>query len=416
MPDISQLVRSSGIDLERTSTQLFGMAVEDFSTSTVNPILSAAFGVDENKAPNRNDGTWYGTDYAATLANTQFRPKLKFLFKVEFLFHPEVLARFGAETADWKRNFIFNIKTVDRPKVDFEYEEVNQYNFRTKVLKQIKHRELTMSFADDTGCSVHEFFRFMMMVHSPITRRSATDSFDIAQVHTESTGSGMLFDENPVSMNDMANRGVIDSPIGNAIKAIKITQFFTDITESLDYAPKEVAFFFINPRVVSFDLDDVSHESSDPNSFTMSFDYDSMTMTRARTLVPDPDKSKQMAPWKGSPGDASPTGNVASNGASGARAGDNNPYARILAGVAGTAVSRITNDTIGRAIRKIPGGSLIASNLQGLAGGAVGSAINGTVAGIGNVINQSFARPSRDVVTDDSTAGFDFGSIIKSSD
>lgn len=412
MVDISQLARSSGIDVKRTATELFGMAVEDFSTSTINPILNAAFGVDENKAPDRNDGTWYSTDYAASIANTQFRPKLKFLFKVEFLFHPEVLARFGAETTDWKRNFIFNIKTVDRPKIDFEYEDINQYNFRTKVLKQIKHRELTMTFADDTGCSVHEFFRFMMMVHSPITRRSATDSFDIAQVHTDSTGSGMSFDENPVSMNDMANRGVIDSPIGNAIKAIKVTQFFTDITESLDYAPKEVAFFFINPRVVSFDLDDVSHESSDPNSFTMSFDYDNMVMTRARTLVPESDKSKQIAPWKGAPGDASPTGNVTGNGVNNSGKGDNNPYAKILAGVAGTAVSRITNDTIGRALRQVPGGSLVASTLQGLTGGL----IKNSVAGLGSLVNQSFARPSRDVVSDDSTAGFDLGTIIKSTD
>jgi hypothetical protein len=101
----------------------------------------------------------YGTSYAASIADSQFRPKLKFLFRVEFLFKPEVVKMFGQETAAWAKNFAFLIRSVDRPKVDFEYDDVNMYNFRIKVLKSIKHRALTMTLMDDVGNNVHEFFR-----------------------------------------------------------------------------------------------------------------------------------------------------------------------------------------------------------------------------------------------------------------
>jgi hypothetical protein len=172
MADIQQLLKVGGIDAERTATELFGHAVEDFAAGPLNKALQGAFGSPTPTTVNRNDGSWYATSYAHSLANSQFRPKLKFLFRVEFLFKPKVLEQFGATTAEWAKNFSFMIKSVDRPKVDFEYEDINQYNFRTKVLKQIKHRALTMTFLDDVGNNVHEFFRFMMMVHSPITRRS----------------------------------------------------------------------------------------------------------------------------------------------------------------------------------------------------------------------------------------------------
>ena len=84
MADISGLLKSSGLDLERTATEVFGNAVEDFSRGNIEPALRGAFGQSEEQAVNRNDGSWYSTSYAHNLANSNFRPKLKFLFRVEF--------------------------------------------------------------------------------------------------------------------------------------------------------------------------------------------------------------------------------------------------------------------------------------------------------------------------------------------
>jgi hypothetical protein len=399
--DITQLVAASGIDLERTATQLFGQAVEDFVASPLNDALNAAFGADPNAPVNRNDGSWHTTSYAASLVNSSFRPKLKFLFRVEFLFKqtPDVQQFLSAAKID--RNFVFMIKSVDRPKIDFEYEDVNMYNFKTRVLKNIKHRELTMTFMDDVGNNVYEFFRFMMMVHSPITRRSATAGFDIASAYAAySAGNGMLFTDgigDSAVGNDFAHRGVIDTDVGGIIQAIKISQMFVDpsATGGLGNAAKEVAFFFINPRVVSFDLDDMNHETNEANLFTMQFDYDFMAMTPMRTLQPL-DTSKAMPPWKDAPGDVAPSG---TGGAS--TIGQNDPYTSILAGIAGRAVQKITAETIGREIRKVPGLESVAQTIGGLAQGIAAD----RVLGIGSAINQSFARPARAVVNDSTVVG-----------
>jgi hypothetical protein len=406
MADISQLVRVSGIDAERTATELFGIAVDDFAQGTINPGLRALFGVDPNPPVNRNDGSWYATSYAASLANAQFRPKLKFMFRVEFLFKPQILQQFGSEAAAWKDKFVFLIKSVDRPKVDFDYEEVNQYNFRTKVLKQIKHRELTMTFMDDVGNNVHEFFRFMMFAHSPITRRSVNASNDIADVYaTYATGNGMLFSDNLGNTNDFAHRGVMNTDVGNAIQAIKVTQMYLQPGRGqadLDTGAKEVSFFFVNPRVVSFDLDDVNHEVSDPNLFTMQFDYDFMVMGQQLNLQAVP-AEKALPPVGSAPSEPAPTGRV---GGEGGPDGGNNIYGKILAGVGARAAQRITSETIGRRIRQIPGAGSVADVLGGLVGGFTRDRISG----IASSVTQSNARPTRGVVVDGSTAGPDSAS------
>jgi hypothetical protein len=312
-----------------------------------------------------------------------------------------VLKQFSAETSNWLRNFTFLIKSVDRPKVDFEYEDINQYNFRTKVLKTIKHRALTMTFLDDVGNNVHEFFRFMMFVHSPITRRSIdVDSFDIAGAWAQySTGNGMKF-SGADGKNDFAHRGVLESDVGNAIQAIKVTQMFIQpgsSREDLSTNAKEVAFLFINPRIDSFDLDEVSHDSNDPNVFTMAFDYDFMVMSGMRVLQPV-DSSKAMPPVGSAPGEVVPAGGGSSKSAQ----GGNNPYTSMLAAIGGRATQKLTSEYFGRAIQAVPGLGSVADGI----GGLVNKSASAGIGGLLNKVNQSFAQPtSRPVVTDSAVAG-----------
>lgn len=411
MADISSLLKTSGIDLERTATDIFGAVVEDFSKGTLEPALRSITGVPEQPLPNRNDGGWYATSYAHTLANTNTRPKLKFLFKVEFLFRAEIIELYPALKDN---KFVFSIKSVDRPKVDFEYEEVNRYNFRTKVLKQIKHRELTMSFHDDVGNQVYEFFRTMMMVHSPITRRSINASHDIAQqVASYSTGHGMLFTSDPASNVDFAHRGVINTEIGNAIQAIKITQIFMQPTSSIHDASKEVAFFFMNPRVVSFDLDDVSHEVSDPNVFTMQFDYDFMVMSDMSAFVKS-DDSKGLVGLPGAPGEPSPAQGASTSSSPSGGLGDK--ITGMVSSIGGRAAQKITNETVGKVLRSVPGLGGLASTVGGIANKLVAGGISSTIGTVqrslssntgllGSANVQAPEKPS--FITDSSTFGSD---------
>lgn len=403
MPDIKQLARIAGIDAERTASDLFGMAVEQFASGPINSALRAVTGRAEQPVGNRNDGFWHATSYAHSLANSQFRPKLKFMFRVEFLFKPEIIRDFGVEGAAWAKNFTFMVKSVDRPKYDFEYEDVNMYNFRTKILREIKGRDLTMTFLDDVGNNVHEFFRFMMMVYSPITRRSVNSSNDIAQAYaTYSTGNGMMFSDNLGNTQDFAHRGAIDTDVGNAIQAIKVTQMFmkpANGPNAMDTNAKEVAFFFINPRIMSFDLDDVNHEANEANMFSMQFSYDFMIMGEQQILESSPIE-KSLPPIGTAPSEPTPSSSAALN-RQGSPEGNNNPFTKILSNIGGRAAQKITNEIIGRRIRQVPGLGAVADTLGSLASGITRDSING----ISSRVNQSLARPSRAVVSDSATAG-----------
>lgn len=304
MADITQALDASSINLEKNATDQFGAAVEDFSRGGQDMGNASSFQTSNNSGQPRNERSFYSTSYAAALAGpTSFRPKLRFLFKVQFFFTEEAKAMFtklsGGSDSLGDNDFTFMVKSVDRPKIDLEYEDdVNMYNFRTKALKKIRHRELTMTFLDDTGNRVFDFFDRMMMLYSPITRRSKTrvSPFDkpTPYLNTE-IGNGMVFSDPNSGISqeeDLSHRGVINSPVGNAIESIRVKQIFVDSSEvNLSNALKQNCFDFVNPRIVSFDLDELSYESSDPSSLIMQFDYDwlemvSMTITDNSQLTP----------------------------------------------------------------------------------------------------------------------------------
>lgn len=321
MLDARNILDASDIDLGGSAETIFGAAVEDFSRG--GPTMGRQ-PFDNYEAPRepRNERSFYSTSYAAALAGaTGFRPKLKFLFKVEFFFTEEAKSLLsqltGGSSNLGDNDFTFLIKSVDRPKIDMEYEDdVNMYNFRTKVLKKIRHRELTMTFLDDTGNRVFDFFDRMMMLHSPITRRSKSR----ANAHdkptpfmNDETGNGMVF-SNTLNGNegDLSHRGVINSPVGNAIESIRVKQIFIDSSQQdMSKAMKQNCFDFINPRIVSFDLDDLTHEASEASTLTMQFDYDwlelvAMTITDQDQLTPS--YSHIVTPSvMGAPSDLSPS-------------------------------------------------------------------------------------------------------------
>jgi hypothetical protein len=399
MPDISQLVKSSGINLERTGTELFGTAVEDFARNKINPAISSAFGVNQNAPINRNDGTWHASDYAAGAANSNSRPKFKFMFKVQFLFKPNIANPEVKQLVDQlskDQNFTYMIKSIDRPKVDYDYEEVNMYNFKTKVLKTIKHQALTLAFVEDVGNSVFHFFKLLMMAQSPITRQSINNYKTLPEVVAAyNSGSGMAFGVG----RDFAQRGVVDSDIGNVIQGIRIIQMYIDHTVGLNDAPKAVAWDFINPRIESFDLEDMAHESTDFNGLSMRFDYDFMVMNELGTLTANPGPDYSNRAWKGAPGDISVPGKATGGNA----AGLSGLLGSTLGAVLGRAAQKITSDTLGRQLRVVPG----LGGTADLVGSLVGSTATTKVSGLTTSAAQSFARPSRPVVSDSQTFGGD---------
>lgn len=266
------LIPGVNLNLEKTAYDMFGAATRDFGSRAIGSlggdILKNAIGNEEGEGAAPFSGAWQSTKYAADLI--QYAPKHRFMFKVDFRFNPLYAEKLmgGRE----KNAFTFLVKMVDRPKVEFVYEDVNYYNFRTKVLKEIRHDSLGMTFIDDIGNNTTDFFNAYRKAYSPISRNEFATGLNAKQAGE--TGMNYSF---PLLENqqDTASRGFLLGNSINILDAIIVRQVFAHGTRMCEYT-------FHNPRISRFDFDEVNHETGDGNGLTVQFDYDALYVSEMR--------------------------------------------------------------------------------------------------------------------------------------
>ena len=279
--DISNIAVNVGVNLEHTALDKFGAAVGNFAYqknlgplgAIANPLIhglgNALFGGSVSSAPRGQppvQGDWTSSKYADDLV--AFAPKHRFIFKVRFIFN-DPYSRIN-------REFMYVVREIDKPKVAFEYEDVNMYNFRTKVLKAIRHEPLTMSFHDDIQNKVLDFFNAYRLAYSPISSldNNQSSAFESA---------GMDFyppDGGPAGVNS-ASIGLLEGGNVNVLNYIEVIQIYA-------HGTRQTSFLFANPRIEQFDFDNLAHESSEGNGLTVSFNYDSLKiMDSVPTGTPD---------------------------------------------------------------------------------------------------------------------------------
>lgn len=227
----------------------------------------------------RND--WYNLTYAYSLANSSFRPKLNFMFYVDFQFKPEF-----AEIAQtqWAREYMFLAYSATRPKMTFEYEDINQYNFRTKVLKNCKFGEVSLQFYDDTGNRIVDFFRFIMTLLIPITRGSNVySSASEVMPPAFNSGHGMVFSGDTYALNDISHRSAIQTLDGGIFESITVTQ--TMVVPGGSGGAAQVSYTYINPKIIDIELSALDMESSTACTASMQFSFDSVIMPQQSALV-----------------------------------------------------------------------------------------------------------------------------------
>lgn len=265
------------LDFEKSVLQ--ENSIDDFSSiSTPTDFISQS---SKNVSANDAVDGWHSVSYAYGLANSQFRPKLKFMFYVDFMLKPEF-----SELANefWARNMSFNAKTVDRPKLSFEFEDINQYNFKTKVVKGSKYEDVSITFYDDSSNSVIDFFRFVLSLFHPITRRSNTMSSDLSTGSLSMLeGHGMSFSGDTFDTSDLSHRGVVNTDNGQIFQVIKVTQ--TYIVPSGDLNARQISYLYVNPTISSIELNELSAEdSSNTCEVTLKFSFDAIVIPNTEGL------------------------------------------------------------------------------------------------------------------------------------
>lgn len=309
--DVSQILTNTGVQLEQNALYSAGAAVEDFSRGQSPQSVINGSGLYSPTTPYMPTGgnsllslfnpfsggfkQWQSTRYAADMI--PFAPKHRFMFKVQFVFTaPYQVQNGGVDVV-----FTYVVKAIDKPKVTFDYEDVNMYNFRTQVLKAIKHEPLNMSFHDDIRNSVVTFFNEYRKAHSPISNMT------VEQAATFEEG-GMNF-ESPEgsSRGYSASRGILKGGEKHVLKQIKLKQIFGHGTALSE-------FIFVNPRIMNFDFDNVDHEAgADGSSVSVQFGYDSLYLEESTMLgTPEPRWGQSDVFGNGkSPSSFSPFGSMA---------------------------------------------------------------------------------------------------------
>lgn len=200
-----------------------------------------------NSARFSEHGAFESIHYADDL--NVHHPKFKFLFKVGFHGFPDQDC-----TAS---SFYFFVQRCDKPKVKFNHQDVNYYNFRTKVLTSVTYDPISIQFLDETGNSVNEFFKSYLELMSG----TGSGNYGIDK------GWGSASSSKPYANGYSNTRG----------QSIVLEQIFIDTRRS--GGPRSNRFTFVNPRIESFDFDEVSHEDSNSGSMAnITFNYDAINV------------------------------------------------------------------------------------------------------------------------------------------
>ena len=369
--DVSSLISGSGIQLEQQAYNTFGAAVDQYTESSLGDFITrASSGTGLNPfAGTQPVGTGPGngqgyvslngayeyntTPYAMDLIN--YQPKHRFLFKVIFdTYDSQNFNNLLGGTSHDKSAFQYVIKHIDKPTISFEYEDVNYYNFRTKVLKFIRHDALSMTMIDDINNTFHNFFTGYMKSHSPISK---TYNVQTQASYDELKSNGFQFNDlNGSNGVDSAIRGVLPNNNYNILSSIRIFQYFAQGT-------KVNVFRFINPRIIDFNFEEASHEGSDQgNHCTIRFDYDALFLEPTKQVSGEADYPAPMTDLYISGGGGGPLDKI------------NNPFSSFLS----SALSQQASSLLGGLTNQALGG-LAGSNPY------LSSAINTGASALGNI-------------------------------
>lgn len=287
MSGIGSILKNYGVQMESKALDTFGAAVGNYAKQaglgpladiaqqsirnkglTVNSIggVASALGIQGIDGLLGTNPGWQSSKYAADLV--AFAPKHRFIFKVKFIFNPPYANHIN-------REFMYLVKDIDKPKVTFDYQDVNMYNFKTKVLTSITHEPLSMTFIDDIQNKVLDFFNAYRVAHSPVASLTYEQKamMENAGMDFYQPGSGGL---------SSASMGILADGQKNILSHIEVVQVYA-------HGTRQNVFIFTNPKIENFDFDNLSHEGGDGNSMAVRFAYDALYVYDTATVgTPSP--------------------------------------------------------------------------------------------------------------------------------
>lgn len=227
-------------------------------------------------------------------------PKFKFNFTVTIKFRngiPDTEASSPVEGDKIKllQNMTFALKQATRPNPTINYQDVNFYNYRTKVATRMDYSTMSLTFYDDNKNRAHRVYEQYLKSVSPIANRQNANTLE---------GQGPKVEKFNISTDaEQKKSSASIGPLGDGnnryglIEKIVITHYYWNprteqITTSEDGEGTSVGdniqfvnYEFLNPKISNMTLDELDMTQSEVNNIILNFNYDSVFISAPKQLV-----------------------------------------------------------------------------------------------------------------------------------
>jgi hypothetical protein len=182
-------------------------------------------------------------------------PRVKFLFFVEFNLSAAAISMLNnaqINSMNDPQNIAFKVKSIEKPKINLQVDELNQYNKKYLVYKKVDYQETSIKFHDSNDNSLLSFW-----------------------VNYFTYFFGDSRPKNQVSSNQSPVDPLFNDDTGWGVRTLtNETKFFNSIRVLVFFANTYTAFKFMNPKITSIDWDSSDYNSSEFESVSMNLKYE----------------------------------------------------------------------------------------------------------------------------------------------
>jgi len=199
--------------------------------------------------------------YAIDRAYSSIHPKFKFLYVIQFEFTKNF-----TEFADDANFMAFAVRSASRPTVSVEYEDVNMYNFKTKIPKYSEYQPATMTFYDDQSNKTTTFYKKYIEALIPNARmkQGTQDQYESTSFNFSSRSNDSQHNSSSLQALPTLAGGTSDN---NIIKSIKLFHIW-------NWGQNLNIYHYFNPKISEINIGDLDMDSIEVTEIEIQFSYD----------------------------------------------------------------------------------------------------------------------------------------------
>ena len=170
-----------------------------------------------------------------------------------------------------RRSLMFNVKAVDGPKVNFQYDTLNQYNRKRNVYRRVDYDPINIVFHDTMNNSALKFWKYLYELN-------LKDGRNKSPIYAGELGGSKKANRSPYQPNSLTDKEEFLSGHNFGLESSLIDHTYP--IKSLDlfivHAKKYNLIRFVHPKVIAMQHDLFTYESSQPIEISLQFAYETV--------------------------------------------------------------------------------------------------------------------------------------------